>query len=42
MLASNEKAPLTIRVNAMKITREEFLRNSTFRFKRTEFSPFGV
>jgi 16S rRNA (cytosine967-C5)-methyltransferase len=42
MLASNEKPPLTIRVNALKATREEFLRSSELQCRRTEISPVGL
>ncbi len=41
----NERAPLTVRANIMKVTRDELF--STFKHKgfdvrKTEFSPYGI
>lgn len=45
-LASNLKAPLTVRVNPIKTTREELIekwRNvNKFPIKTTDYSPYGI
>ncbi|KAM3131002.1 hypothetical protein pb186bvf_016920 [Paramecium bursaria] len=41
-MASNEKAPLTIRVNPIKTTREELMKQMKLYHKKTLVSPFGL
>ena len=41
----NERAPITIRANIIKITREELfkhLKNKGFNVEKTDFSPYGI
>jgi 16S rRNA (cytosine967-C5)-methyltransferase len=41
----NERAPLTIRANILKISREELfaiLKKKNFDVRKTEYSPYGI
>ena len=41
----NERAPLTIRTNIIKVTRDELynsLKNKGFDIIKTEYSPYGI